>query len=488
MRLRTVACDSTVSDSFFVGSVLFSVRDSCAPPPPPPPPGPDCFLVTWTHLSGGCDAIVGPDRAAEVMLKVGTSTPLAGLQGTIRLDPPGLRIAKVEPVGFARGMRLTLSVTPGAVRFVLFALDGAPIPVTPNPFDGNPILKVTVVQPPGTRAPALTYANANDLIAADSLGQGVEDCSIRYDRIANPGARICGERRCDSNHDGVADVRDLVEMVRCIYGLALCAENEQLDCDANGVLTPEDVFCCARSILSDNPVDSVGGRPEPDVRLSVGTPVRTGAGVDVPISLRNAHRVGAARLALDYPDDRYEVVGVEPLGGSNNDWLELHVVQNRRLVIGLIGLPRIEESMSQDIDYIVHLALVPGHTPGGDVRLAHGEFSGRDGARLAIEMMQSPVPLGAPSIALSPGRPNPFGRTTHFAVTLANASQGEVAIYDLGGRLVATIARGMLPAGTREYIWNGTDSDGHRAAAGLYFARVRAGSELRSQKLVLLGR
>jgi hypothetical protein len=43
-----------------------------------------------------------------------------------------------------------------------------------------------------------------------------------------------------------------------------------------------------------------------------------------------------------------------------------------------------------------------------------------------------------------------------------------------------------LPAGERQLIWDGRVESGERAAAGVYFVRVRAGEEEAKGKVVLI--
>jgi len=57
-------------------------------------------------------------------------------------------------------------------------------------------------------------------------------------------------------------------------------------------------------------------------------------------------------------------------------------------------------------------------------------------------------------------------------VSIAEPTQAEVAVFDLSGRRVATIQRGVLPAGTSNLEWNGRRADGSRAAGGIYFYRL----------------
>jgi flagellar hook assembly protein FlgD len=61
-----------------------------------------------------------------------------------------------------------------------------------------------------------------------------------------------------------------------------------------------------------------------------------------------------------------------------------------------------------------------------------------------------------------------------------------IQIYDVAGRAVATLLDGTRPAGYHGVFWDGSRIDGGRASAGIYFARMEAGSEVQTTKFVLV--
>ncbi len=111
---------------------------------------------------------------------------------------------------------------------------------------------------------------------------------------------------------------------------------------------------------------------------------------------------------------------------------------------------------------------------------------------LRVHALVGVEPGGAAgAVALSAPRPNPSAGATSFTFTLPAPAEVDLAIYDLRGRRVATLARGEQVPGTHAAHWNGTGATGAgAAAAGIYFARltVRAGGKVqtREQRLVLL--
>jgi hypothetical protein len=75
---------------------------------------------------------------------------------------------------------------------------------------------------------------------------------------------------------------------------------------------------------------------------------------------------------------------------------------------------------------------------------------------------------------LEQNHPNPFAPSTTIAFTLAERGAVDLSVYDVCGRLVRTLERGSMSAGTGEVVWDGTDRNGRRVGAGVYFCRLRA--------------
>jgi hypothetical protein len=78
--------------------------------------------------------------------------------------------------------------------------------------------------------------------------------------------------------------------------------------------------------------------------------------------------------------------------------------------------------------------------------------------------------------------------TIRFATTGGPGGVGPatVNLYDLGGRLVRTIARGLYPAGVHEVRWDGRDRAGLGVGAGVYFLRVRTGGRVEAMKVTVI--
>jgi hypothetical protein len=91
-------------------------------------------------------------------------------------------------------------------------------------------------------------------------------------------------------------------------------------------------------------------------------------------------------------------------------------------------------------------------------------------ARAHADLALTIVP-GGPSTApqLSPNPMNPTG-TFRFVTT--RDGRARIAIYDVHGRLVRTVADRLLPRGDQAILFDGRDGSGHSLASGVYFAEI----------------
>ena len=90
------------------------------------------------------------------------------------------------------------------------------------------------------------------------------------------------------------------------------------------------------------------------------------------------------------------------------------------------------------------------------------------------------------AFSLAQNYPNPFNAATTIRFTLSTRTDVELALYNLTGQKIATLAAGEHPAGTYSFTWDGRDKSGRALATGLYLYRLRAGHRAETRKLTLL--
>lgn len=98
-------------------------------------------------------------------------------------------------------------------------------------------------------------------------------------------------------------------------------------------------------------------------------------------------------------------------------------------------------------------------------------------------VLTPPTPGG---FALHAPAPNPFNPRTELSFRLAEEQRAQLRVYDLRGRVVATVLDEVRPAGEHTLTWDGVDDGGRRVASGSYVVELRAGAKRGVQRLTLL--
>jgi hypothetical protein len=80
--------------------------------------------------------------------------------------------------------------------------------------------------------------------------------------------------------------------------------------------------------------------------------------------------------------------------------------------------------------------------------------------------------------------PNPVQGAATLRFALPAEGAASLAIYDVSGRQVRELARGVLPAGEHERRWDGRDDAGQPVRGGLYFVRLQAAGRLLTVRMV----
>ena len=90
------------------------------------------------------------------------------------------------------------------------------------------------------------------------------------------------------------------------------------------------------------------------------------------------------------------------------------------------------------------------------------------------------------AVTLEQNYPNPFNAVTTLRFSLPVDADAEIAIFDLLGRKIETLAQGFQPSGIHEVKWDAADSAGNPVPSGVYIARLSSGNITATRKLILL--
>jgi photosystem II stability/assembly factor-like uncharacterized protein len=87
---------------------------------------------------------------------------------------------------------------------------------------------------------------------------------------------------------------------------------------------------------------------------------------------------------------------------------------------------------------------------------------------------------------LQQNRPNPFQSTTAIIYYAMKGKRVRLAVFDAAGRLVRVLVdEKAAVTGRQEAVWDGSLSDGGRAAAGVYFYRLEIEGRVETKRMVL---
>jgi predicted outer membrane repeat protein len=94
---------------------------------------------------------------------------------------------------------------------------------------------------------------------------------------------------------------------------------------------------------------------------------------------------------------------------------------------------------------------------------------------------------GLPTVSrLHSNFPNPFNPRTTIKFDISRSGPVELAVFDLAGRLVKRLVSESMSAGNHEAVWEGRDSGGRRASAGVYFFRLKTTDTIDTKRMTLI--
>ena len=99
------------------------------------------------------------------------------------------------------------------------------------------------------------------------------------------------------------------------------------------------------------------------------------------------------------------------------------------------------------------------------------------------DFVLTPLPT---EFALKQNYPNPFNPVTTINYDLPNDALIDIMIYDILGREVKSLHRGLKQAGYHTVIWDSKDNQGGPVSAGIYLYQIRSKEFVKTKKMILL--
>jgi tetratricopeptide (TPR) repeat protein len=82
--------------------------------------------------------------------------------------------------------------------------------------------------------------------------------------------------------------------------------------------------------------------------------------------------------------------------------------------------------------------------------------------------------------------PNPFNPETKISFSIPNEAKVNLAIYNIKGQKVLTVANGEYERGMHQVVWNGKDQNSRTVASGVYFYKLDVNGKTEAVKKCLL--
>ncbi|MBW7997548.1 MAG: T9SS type A sorting domain-containing protein [Candidatus Glassbacteria bacterium] len=250
-----------------------------------------------------------------------------------------------------------------------------------------------------------------------------------------------------------------------------------------------------------------------------GTAIIIDGQLHVPVVLKNASAVSAVEFYITEPAGQEDILSlssdivlhVDRADGwvvtANDSGSYVHVIAYSPVAGGSIAAGNGQLfHVVFDIDSSAFTVPAPGG-PTVDLALGLGgvQLTAADGSMLGVESIGATASLdfrvpndgegvgpGASlpkDFSLLQNHPNPFNPSTTINYQIpddAGSVQFRLNVYDIRGRLIRTLDKGMKGAGTYSVFWDGTDNYGRQVSSGVYFYRFISSEYNVTRKMIML--
>ncbi|MDI6839999.1 MAG: T9SS type A sorting domain-containing protein [bacterium] len=103
--------------------------------------------------------------------------------------------------------------------------------------------------------------------------------------------------------------------------------------------------------------------------------------------------------------------------------------------------------------------------------------------KVGIEEVAASIPT---TYSLSPGVPNPATGVVKISYAIPEKGKVKITVYDIVGKLVATVKDGIEEPGYKVALWDMSDANGKKVQSGVYFYRLEAAGFSSTRKMLVI--
>ena len=260
---------------------------------------------------------------------------------------------------------------------------------------------------------------------------------------------LCGNTG-DVNGDGGVNVVDVVQVVSHVLapeGTLDAVGRCEADSNGDGVVNVVDIVLLVNSILG-------------------GSASAHNAQTDAVIEYSNKaiNITDGSVQGIEFTISHCEDFSIELNSELNSDYAQVNTISDTETkVVAFTEGAVIRElaKITTSCDYSINNLVVASQ---------HG-----------TELNASTKEVVSKGYAVKPAYPNPFNPSTNINLTLDMDANISVKIYNVAGQLVDVIAEGFYSPSSYKWTWNAEN-----LASGVYFVKTQVGSDIHTEKIMLL--
>ncbi len=317
--------------------------------------------------------------------------------------------------------------------------------------------------------------------AHDQCMAGASSAPVRCVDFINGGIKVIHpdsiDARGDINLNNIAyEIGDAVLYSNYfIYGLGVFTINvpgqiAASDVNADGLtLSVADLVLMIRIIVGDaDPIPKLVPYTEELILQNV----RTSS--EIAVTTNAVSSIGGMLLVYNLESDI--MINEVTSSDATSDMQVMYDVVDNQLRILLFDLG--DNSIVSGKNSIVNISF----DGEGEIALSEVEAVDYQGRPYKVLSKLSQIPKG---FSLSQNYPNPFNPSTTIQLTLPQAAEWRLSVFNIKGSLVRSFT-GNDEAGVVSIEWDGNSQSGSQVASGMYLYRLEAGEFSDTKKMILL--
>ena len=250
----------------------------------------------------------------------------------------------------------------------------------------------------------------------------------------------CGSGNVSGDAEGDVNVLDVVALVNCV--LSGTCDDCAGDLNSDGTYNVLDVVALVNCVLAN----SCGSG-----RIDSATSVEFNV-IGNEVTMTADGVVGGIQMTLSHGSD-FALTLID--GGQYSNYL----TEGNTTTLIIVN-PASDNLFTTSGDFTIESVIV-------------SDVTGSSKLSSSVNMLKD--------YSISAAYPNPFNPTTQMSLTLNTAADVSVQVFNMNGQLIDVIASGNLASGNYSFTWDATS-----APSGVYFIKTEVGSEINSQKIMLI--